>query len=56
MVEIDSLLAYNWISGQNLKNNKLSILINECVLLLGNDLNVSIKHIYREINQLTNPL
>ena len=47
MVEIDSLLAYNWISDKDLRNYKHFNLVNDCVNLIRLDWTINIKHIYR---------
>ena len=54
MVEIDSLLAYHWLRGPNLRYDNYSTLITECLHFLQCDWTVNITHIFKERNQVTN--
>ena len=56
IVEIDSLQVYSWVKGVNGIENSLSNVIQECRFWLNKSWVVSIKHVYREGNQVGDQL
>ena len=51
VVEINSLLAYTWITKQEPKTTRYSNLVTECKHLIKRSWAVDLQHVYRERNQ-----
>ena len=56
IVKINSLEVYSWVKEINVIKNSLSNVIQECRVSLNKSWVVSIKHVYREGNQVTDQL
>ena len=54
IIELDSLRVYRWIRGLEEINNSLTNVIQECKDYINKDWSTSIKHVYREGNQVAN--
>ena len=52
IIELDSLAVYRWIRGLEEINNSLTNVIQECKDYINKDRLISIKHVYREGNQV----
>ena len=52
IIELDSLTVYRWITGLEEINNYLTNIIQECKDYINKDWSISIKHVYREGNQV----
>ena len=52
IIELDSLKVYRWIRGLEEINNSLTNVIQEYYDYLNKDWSISIKHVYRDGNQV----
>ena len=56
IIELNSLIVYRWIKGLEEINNSLTNVIQECKDYINKDLSISIKHVYREGNQVVDKM
>ena len=52
IIELESLTVYRWIKGLEEINNSLTNVIQECKDYINKDWSISIKHVYKEGNQV----